>query len=120
VTDFTDEPPAAIAEYAVADGRRLTARLWQQDDGRYAAFRVAYAAPPATGSDADADEGGEDEAGDTATGDDSIAAAAAARDERLEPWAFRIPSHKYDLMARRLDDLLAAPEIEPAPAPGNE
>jgi hypothetical protein len=130
VTDFADEPPAAIAEYAIADGRRLTARLWQQDDGRYAAFRVAYAAPPAAGSDAGAeatdageDEGGEDgadEAGDNATGDDSIAAAAAARDERLEPWAFRIPSHKYDLMARRLDDLLAAPEIEPAPAPGNE
>ncbi len=46
-TDFADEPPAAVAEYGLADGRVLTARLWQRDDGRYAALRVAYAPPAA-------------------------------------------------------------------------
>lgn len=105
--DFADEPPAAVTEYGLGDGRRITARLWQRDDGRYAAFRLAWA-EPAAGATPPADTDGE-----TATAA-SPAAAAAARDERLAPWVFRLPAHKYDLMARRLEDLLAAPTLEPA------
>ena len=134
-TDFADEPPAAVAEYGLADGRRLTARLWQRDDGRYAALRVAYAPPEEAAADASTDETpGDEPAGadgepvaetadpDAATADDAggeppadpatTAAAAAELDARLAPWVFRIPAHKYDLMARRLDDLLAAPTLE--------
>ena len=112
--DFADEPPAAVAEYALEDGRRVTAKLWQRDDGRYAAFRVAYAAPAADAeapdpvTEAEAETTGE--TGAAAPADE--AAAAAALDARLTPWVFRIPAHKYDLMARRMDDLLAAPALE--------
>jgi hypothetical protein len=134
-TDFADEPPAAVAEYGLADGRRLTARLWQRDDGRYAALRVAYAPPEAAAADVSTDDiPGDESAGsdgepaaettgpDAATADDpggetaadpaATAAAAAELDARLAPWVFKIPAHKYDLMARRLDDLLAAPTLE--------
>jgi hypothetical protein len=58
---------------------------------------------PATADAAD-DEAGADPA--------ATAAAAADLDTRLAPWVFKIPAHKYDLMARRLDDLLAAPTLE--------
>ena len=138
-TDFADEPPAAVAEYGLADGRVLTARLWQRDDGRYAALRVAFAPPaanaataaPSTDDPATAvepadeetgapddetdtpDTGREDAADDESTADPAATAAAAADlDARLAPWVFKIPAHKYDLMARRLDDLLAAPTLE--------
>jgi hypothetical protein len=130
VADFEGEPPAAIAQYELTDGRRITARLWQRDDGRYAAFRLAYEAPPA--ADEETPEGASDPAGDgaaqtageepapaeeTSAGEEvSLADQAADHDARLAPWAFRIPAHKYDQMTRRLDDLLAAPE----PAPETE
>jgi hypothetical protein len=127
LADFEGEPPAAIAEYELTDGRRITTRLWQRDDGRYAAFRVAYEAPPAPEEEA-SEDASEPAGGDAAeiAGDGpppadeaavrdepSPADEAAARDSRLAPWAFRIPAHKYDQMARRLDDLLAAEEPGP-------
>ena len=137
-SDFADEPPAAVAEYGLADGRVLTARLWQRDDGRYAALRVAFAPPAADAASAapgDDEPGVADEpteavepadgettapapatadAADDESGADPAATAAAAADldTRLAPWVFKIPAHKYDLMARRLDDLLAAPTLE--------
>lgn len=128
--DFRDEPPAAVAEYRLEDGRVVTIDLWQRDAGRFAALRVAHdrtTAAPADGETAAAGDGAE--SGETGDGADSeeatgspadaddandahASAAAAALNERLAPWVFRIPAFKYDLMARKLDDLLAPPEIE--------
>lgn len=112
--DFADEPPAAVADYRLADGRRITARLWQRDDGRYATFRVAWSAP-AEPADAPAETADSGDVGTDGEGadDEAVATAAAALDARLEPWAYQVPSFKYDLMARRLDDLLAAPAVDP-------
>ena len=129
--DFREEPPAAVAEYRLDDGRVVTIDLWQRDEGRFAALRVAYdpgATPPSDGGDP-ADAGENAAAGESADGADPVeetrppaepgdadeaqaSASATALNDRLAPWVFRIPAFKYDLMARKLEDLLAPPEIE--------
>jgi hypothetical protein len=128
--DFRDEPPAAVAEYRLEDGRVLTIDLWQRDTGRFAALRVAGGTAAAASADGDTAAAGEEtesaETGDSAdsgeqtapaaeaddTTGEQASATAAALNERFAPWVFRIPAFKYDLMARKLEDLLAPPEIE--------
>ena len=66
--------------------------------------------------DAEETEGAaSDESADTAEpgepADDPVAEAAALN-ERLAGWRFRIPSYQYSQMTRRMDDLLRAPPSE--------
>ena len=73
------------------------------------------AADPAAAAAADSEdaattaEAGADSADSPA---DDAAAEAAALNERLAGWRFRIPAYKYSQMSRRMSDLLRAPTAE--------
>ena len=67
------------------------------------------AEPVDADADADADDAASAEAGEPA---DDPAAEAAALNERLAGWRFRIPSYQYSQMTRRMDDLLRPPPSE--------
>jgi hypothetical protein len=78
---------------------------------------LAAAAAPAEVADADAaaTEDSDDDASDAtaeATTADDPTAEAAALNQRLAGWRFRIPSYQYSQMTRRMNDLLRAPPSE--------
>lgn len=117
VRPAADWPPAAepfVAEFRLRDGRLITARNAELDEGTWTRFAVTLAPPD--GDEAEAD--GADAEGEADEGDESEASAAiepasvedvAAQDARLNGWLFRLPDWKRELLTRRLGDLLAEP-----------
>lgn len=84
-----DEAPApettTVARYTLADGRVLTARLWSgSDDERYLRLAVAVGEETPAGEPADVER----------------------ESARHAAWTYTIPAYKFDMMAKRMDDLL--------------
>jgi len=101
VQRYQDAPEdSSSALFVTRDGLNFVATLWEDDDGGWVNFSVSA---EVGASDADAALS-EDEA--------SASADAAAVDARLSPWAFQLPSAKYEVMTRDLEDLLVDPEDE--------
>lgn len=84
------------------------------DDVTSAEAQDDESAAEADGPDDSADTADEASAEvDAAAGSpDDPTAEAAALNERLAGWRFRIPSYQYSQMTRRMDDLLRAPPSE--------
>ena len=129
----TDEP-MTVTEFVTFDGLTITAESLERGDEPWVAFRAEYRPPveepeaeddPAQEADAanvgdeveveaegelEADADGADVAAGEAETEDAdgtdVAAEALALDQRLSPWRYRIASHQFDQMTRRLDDLL--------------
>ena len=126
----TDTPDATVtSEYRTFDGLVVTIRGFAIDDEEWIGIEAGF--EPATAADDEADAAAAVAAGDAESGpagdtqndgnegDEAAAAEApaadAARDEadainaRLAGWLFRVPSHIYSQMTRRMEDLLQAP-----------
>lgn len=89
-----------VAVFETFDGLRVTVTTWELGDrGRYAAFTAEASAAPGA-EDSPRDE-------ETLAG---IADEAATINQRLDGWAYRLPSFKSEQFVQRMDDLLAAPE----------
>lgn len=119
VARATEDPPEdAIRVLFVADnGLNLQLELYQQEE-QYWMQVSANAEPVAAANDQDADNG-EAAADATLLTSDSeqvavstetvidAASEAAALNERLGPWVFRIPEYKYNAWAKTMEDILA-------------
>ena len=118
------DEPVTVTEFVTFDGLAITAESVERDDGPWVAFRAEYRPPaeeleddgPAEGDTAATGEDGGMESTAQAGGTDSLDVAAQALDldRRLSPWRYRIASHQFDQMTRRLDDLLRDPPEETA------
>lgn len=108
----------ATTEFRTFDGLVLTvtATAAEEEDGQpWLSFAARFDAEQALSFATDTVD-------DVAAADDSGAppgepaadatAEAAALNERLAGWRFRIPSYQYSQMTRRMDDLLRAPPAE--------
>lgn len=80
---------AVRSSYLTRDGMRFDVSLFGDDQGRWAHFTVAVDQP--------------DEA------DEQLLTGATAVDARLSPWQFALDQRKFEVMTRRLEDLLAPP-----------
>jgi hypothetical protein len=86
---------AVRALYVTRDGLNFVASLFADEAGGWVHFSVSAEV-------AAADNGELDEVSQ------ALIIDAAAVDERLSPWRFRLASRKYETMTRRLEDLLRA------------
>lgn len=110
--------PATTTEFWTFDGLVVTVHALDIEDERWvelsARFDADQARAYAVDSVDESDVTGEDE-GDDATGEDEDAQRereAQAINERLAGWRFMIPSHIYDQMTRRMEDLLREPDTD--------
>ncbi|MDX1625387.1 MAG: DUF4340 domain-containing protein [Wenzhouxiangellaceae bacterium] len=101
---------AIRARWITTDGLEFAARIRQAGDGAWVRFRVR-----AVGGD-DGDMGDPASArasgASDATGDGeamTVAERAAAVDERLSPWEFRVVERKAEAMTRSVEDFLEPP-----------
>ena len=114
--------PLATEIYTTYGGLRVvvdTYRLPAEEGPEETWITVLAEAPAAPGLD--------EEVGPTSPNDliaaadqEALRAEAAAINERLGPWAYRVPSYKGDVLLRRMDDLVAEPTADgtPTPTPG--
>ena len=106
--DFESGDPDAKAVYQIADGRMIDVAAWKTDSGHFLTLDIAMAPEQ---SDEPWSEG-EAEETDTETLTEEVSAPRADPTEvaksnaRLESWAFKVSSAKYDLVVRRLEDML--------------
>lgn len=117
----TAPAPDVVTEFRTFDGLVIEMTGTTYDGEPWVAFAARYEPPTAEDESADApDADSADssadapaEASDAAAGGDAEAVDAQAQAEeintRLSGWRFRIPSHQYDQLTRRLSDLLEAP-----------
>lgn len=99
--------PDVTARFLTSDGLALSVDRFDsdsEDDGAWFAFR-AEADETAPGSDATADEAGED--GADAPAAPSAAERAADISATVDGWLYRLPTYKADQLGKRWDDLLA-------------
>lgn len=83
------EQPVIVAEFALRDGLVIEARSWRSLSPEEGADHwVAFTARAGTPQD------------------DELAARAAALNERLGAWLYRLPAWKHEQLTRRLEDLL--------------
>jgi hypothetical protein len=90
---------AVRALFVTRDGLNFVASLFEDEDGGWVHFTVSA---EVTASE---DEELSDEAA-------QISADAAAVDERLNGWQYRLPERKFDTLTQRLEDVLVEPDAE--------
>jgi hypothetical protein len=94
VASFQGAPDSAVrALYRTHDGLNFLATLFEDDAGAWVHFAVS------------AEVAASDSATEDAT-ERELLIDAAAVDERLSPWQFRVPMRKYENMTRRHEQLL--------------
>lgn len=84
---------AVRSSYLTRDGLRFVASLFSDDAGNWVHFSVSVAEPE--GLDEGADEAHQ-----------ALVIDALAVDARLSPWQFALDQRKFEIMSRRLEDLL--------------
>jgi len=89
---------AGAALFVTRDGLNFVATLFEDGAGSWVNFSVS--------AEVGASEEGEQMSDEAA----SASADAAAVDARLSPWDFKVPSAKYELMTRSLEDFLVDPD----------
>ncbi len=90
-----DLPAAAVrAHYLTRDGLHFLVSLFSDEEGQWAHFSVS-AGVSVTDASADSEP------------DRQLLIDAAAVDQRLSAWQFRLPRPKFETMTRRLEQLLA-------------
>jgi len=123
--EFGSAPPAASATFKTFDG--LVAKLngWVRDDKRYVSIGTSYdealakqfelpAPEAAPATDAAKPEAGKSEQTKAATSepakqpavDQKVREEVSTASQRLAGWVFEIPSYKYDVIFKPMDQLL--------------
>ncbi|MEJ8568407.1 DUF4340 domain-containing protein [Elongatibacter sediminis] len=116
-TDADFEAPVAY-ELLTADGLRVTAELSESDEQHWIRLHaVADANLSGESGAADAAEGGASTEPGAEESDESAPVSATERaadiNARVGGWAYAIPKYKFDVLTRRLEDLLKPlPEAE--------
>ena len=90
-----DWSEAVVFSLLTADGLRANARLVQSEEAYWISVEATVYQPVDDGS----------VPGDDALADD-VNTRADLINERVRGWAYRIPQNKYEVMTRRMDDLL--------------
>jgi hypothetical protein len=122
--DFALEP-VATTRYRTTDGLEVVVHTSKFEDQTWMKVSASYTAPPAAPAGEPDDAPGEAEApapvDPAAAAEDApadapvepevaakdVAAEAAELQARLAPWAFQVGSYKTDVIARRMQDLMA-------------
>ena len=90
----SDVPEDAVrALYVTRDGLNFVVSLFADEDGRWAHFSVSAEVEATVGEEA-------------AEPADDLLADAVAVDARLAPWQYALNERKFEVMTRRLEDLL--------------
>lgn len=84
--------------YVTRDGLNFVVSLFLDEDGYWAHFSVSA-------------DTALQEAGDLSEADRQLLIDAAAVDARLSPWQFRLHRRKFEVMTRRLEEMLAPPAV---------
>ncbi len=106
--------PTSTAELETFDGLRIVVETTEVDGDTWIALDAAVAdSPPSqTASEETAGEAATEPSADADAAQGEVppdpAAAAAAINERLRGWQFKIPSYKANQLTRRWDDILKA------------
>jgi hypothetical protein len=122
--DFTKEPVARTS-YRCVDGLTLMLETAKHEGETWVRVAASFVPPPlpetpAEGTEAAPDDTPGEPGADAATAAEErskeVAKETEELNQRLAPWAFRVPSYKTDQIARRMSDLLA----EPTPMGGGD
>jgi hypothetical protein len=122
--DFTKDP-VAKTRYRTTDGLEVVVETCKVDDQTWVKVAASYTPPPEppaaeTPAEPAAEDGEPAEAPldapvEPEAVERDVAAEAAELNARLAPWAFQVGSYKTDVIARRMQDLMAE-----LPAPSDE
>ena len=104
--DF-ESAPVVKAEYQTFNGLNISALLLEKDGLHYAKFS---ASSDSVASDSVASDSIEVEA-------NVVKDEAKSLNEKLSPWVYVIPKDKYDLMTKKMTDLIKTEEKKSAHAP---
>jgi hypothetical protein len=106
--EFEGGDPDATAVYQIADGRMIDVAAWKTDAGDFLTLAIAMA--PEQGdepwSENEPEETDADSLAEEASAPRADPAEVARSNARLENWVFKVSPAKYDLVVRRLEDML--------------
>jgi hypothetical protein len=106
--EFEGGDPDATAVYQIADGRMIDVAAWKTDAGDFLTLAIAMA--PEQGdepwSENEPEETDADSLAEEASAPRANPAEVARSNARLENWVFKVSPAKYDLVVRRLEDML--------------
>ena len=104
--EFDRGDPDAIAVYEIADGRVVSLAAWKSDDDHF--FTVDLTMSPEAEVTAEPAADGDDEnnplESEAIERADPVKVARTA--SRIGSWVFKVPAAKYDLVVKRLEDML--------------
>jgi hypothetical protein len=105
-----DPEPGVSSEFWTFDGLVITASGRLFDDEPWVSIAARFESGQALDYATSTVDGSVAE--ETPVGDADILAEVDAINSRVLAWRFRIPSHIYDQMTRRMEDLLRAPDSD--------
>ena len=109
--DFEGGAPNVEAVYEIADGRIVSLKAWKSDSDHFFTLDLAMSPEPEASTESIADENDDGPPLEEDITKRADPAEVARNASRLDSWVFKVPSAKYDLVAKRLEDMLKPLEV---------
>jgi len=110
--EFDGGDPDAIAVYEIADGRVVSLAAWKNDAGHFFTIDLTISPEREVSTEPVADEKDEENPAEEEATERADPVEVARTASRIGSWVFKVPAAKYDLVVKRLEDMLKPLEKE--------